>query len=122
VREFEPARANITALLHGSVTSEGFDEKLAAQWIWIESPGNPIIELVAPTDDGPVASWIEKRGEGLHHLSFMPDSLDASLGHARDCGLHVIGEDRAHSGYEEFMVTPADTGNALFHSFRALGG
>jgi methylmalonyl-CoA/ethylmalonyl-CoA epimerase len=121
VREFEPARSNILGLLQGSVIDQGTDERLAAQWVWIDSRRNPIVELVAPAGDGPIAAWLERRGEGLHHLSFMPESLDGSMSHARDCGLQLMGEDRDHGGFEEFFIAPGETGHALFHSFRAFG-
>jgi methylmalonyl-CoA/ethylmalonyl-CoA epimerase len=118
VRELETASTNIQALVEGWVSDGGHDEPLGARWLWIESPGNPIIEVVTAVGDGPIADYLARHGEGLHHLSFATESLDAALDHVRRCGFSVIGEDRDHSGYEEFFVPPALTGRALFHSFR----
>jgi methylmalonyl-CoA/ethylmalonyl-CoA epimerase len=120
VADMEPASTNLEALLEGRVVDEGHDEPLGARWRWIVSPGNPVVELVTATGDGPIADYLAKRGEGLHHLSFLPASLDAALEHTHRCGLGVIGENRDHSGYEEFFVTPALTGRALLHAFRPL--
>lgn len=111
----------ICALLGGTAVDSGYDNDLAVLWTWIASGGNPIVEIVAPDGSrGPVARYLEQRGPGLHHVSFRPVSLDDALDHVRACSLHVIGENRSHAGYEEFFVSPEETGGALFHSFREL--
>jgi methylmalonyl-CoA/ethylmalonyl-CoA epimerase len=120
VKELEPTRSTIRELLQGCVVDEGEDQPLGARWLWIESPGNPIIELVTASGDGPIADYLARHGEGLHHVSFQTGSLDESLAHVHRCGFGVVGENRDHSGYEEFFVAPAVTGRALFHSFRPL--
>jgi methylmalonyl-CoA/ethylmalonyl-CoA epimerase len=121
VRSFEPARATICALLGGAVADQGEDDILAARWLFIEAPGTVPIELVTPThDDGPIARYLAKRGEGIHHVSFHTDadSLDASHDHVAGCGLAILGENRDHGGAEELFVHPRLTGGALLHSFR----
>lgn len=122
VESFTPARENICKLLGGTVVDEGGDEELQSDWLWIESPGNPVIELLTATGPGPIADYLDRRGPGIHHLSHRPESLDGSLRHVRGCGLPAIGENRDHAGYEEFFVHPSATGGALFHSFRELSG
>jgi methylmalonyl-CoA/ethylmalonyl-CoA epimerase len=119
VQSFEPALENICALLGGTVIDRGEDDILAAAWLFIEAPGTVPIELVTPTgDDGPIARYLTKRGEGIHHVSFLADSLDASHDHVTGCGLQIIGENRRHGGAEELFVHPRLTGGALLHSFR----
>lgn len=42
--------------------------------------GQTKLELLESTsDDGPIGKFIEKRGEGLHHLAFAVDGLQESL-------------------------------------------
>ena len=42
--------------------------------------GDSEVELLEPTSpDGPVAKFIEKRGEGIQHVAFQVDNLDAAL-------------------------------------------
>ena len=120
VDDLDSTCENIRALLSGQVIQEGADEQLGARFVWIASPGNPIVELVTATGDGPIAAHLSREGQGLHHVSFWPDSLDDSLAHARRCAFGILGEEHDHGGYEEFFVHPASTGGALFHSFRAL--
>lgn len=46
--------------------------------------GDDRVQLVQPIRPGPVATWIEERGEGLHHICFevsdIPDVLMAIAG------------------------------------------
>jgi catechol 2,3-dioxygenase-like lactoylglutathione lyase family enzyme len=121
VSRLAEAERAICALLGGSVVERGEDQPLGAAWLWIASPANPIIELLAPLDDdGQVAQDLRRRGQGLHHLSFQPADLSDAKTHAERCGLSVIGEDPDHSGYEELFIHPSMTGGALFHAFRTL--
>lgn len=114
---------DVRALLSGEVIDRGEDADLNIEWVWIGSPGSPIIELIAPLPgDGPIARWLARRGPGLHHLSFMPRDLDLALEHTHRCGLPVLAEERSHPEYEQFYVDPHATGGALFHAFRFMAG
>jgi Glyoxalase/Bleomycin resistance protein/Dioxygenase superfamily len=122
VREFEPARGNICALLRGTVIDQGEDnDVLLAAWLFMEAPGSVPIELVMPTGDGPIARYLARHGEGIHHISFQTGSVDASHEHATACGFRIIGENRDHGGAEELFIHPRLTGGALLHSFRLRG-
>ena len=49
------------------------------------------IELLEPTAaDSPIAAFIEKRGEGIHHIAFGTDGIDGQLGRAREAGVKLI--------------------------------
>ena len=51
------------------------------------------IELVHPLDgSGPIATYLEKRGGGLHHLCFRTDDIDGDVAQLRDKGYQCIGE------------------------------
>jgi methylmalonyl-CoA/ethylmalonyl-CoA epimerase len=50
------------------------------------------IELLeATSDDSPIAKFIAKRGEGIHHLALGTDDLSAALERARSAGIESIG-------------------------------
>lgn len=51
------------------------------------------IELLEPTDDsGPVARFLAKRGEGLHHIAYLVDDLTARIAELKSEGLTMIDE------------------------------
>ena len=53
--------------------------------------GKTKIELLESTsDDGPVARFLEKRGEGVHHIAFAVDNIEEALEHATEKGIRAI--------------------------------
>ena len=52
------------------------------------------IELVHPLDgQGPIATYLEKRGGGLHHLCFRSDDIDSDVERLRAKGYQFIGDE-----------------------------
>lgn len=55
--------------------------------------GGSEIELLEPTrNDTGVAKFLESRGEGMHHICFESDDVDAELEGARRKGIQLIDE------------------------------
>ncbi|MCE2456850.1 MAG: methylmalonyl-CoA epimerase [Dehalococcoidia bacterium] len=53
--------------------------------------GGSQLELIQPTDpEGGVAKFIERRGEGVHHIAFEVDDLQASLDALNEHGVRTI--------------------------------
>ncbi|HXL15450.1 MAG TPA: VOC family protein [Methylomirabilota bacterium] len=53
--------------------------------------GSAELELLEPTaPDSPVGRFIAKRGEGVHHLSFLVPDLEKALEEAEAAGLELI--------------------------------
>ena len=53
--------------------------------------GQTRLELLEPTtDDSPVGRFIERRGEGLHHLAFNVSDLPGQLRNLEDRGLELV--------------------------------
>lgn len=51
------------------------------------------IELVAPTsDDSPIASFLARRGEGLHHICIYVEDIEARLKDLQAEGCRLIDE------------------------------
>jgi methylmalonyl-CoA/ethylmalonyl-CoA epimerase len=51
------------------------------------------MELLEPTEpDSPVAKFIEKRGEGLHHLAFTVEDIQARIAELKESGLRMIDD------------------------------
>jgi methylmalonyl-CoA/ethylmalonyl-CoA epimerase len=51
------------------------------------------LELLEPTDpSSTIATFVEKRGEGLHHIAFTVDDLQARIAELKQAGLRLIDE------------------------------
>jgi methylmalonyl-CoA/ethylmalonyl-CoA epimerase len=57
------------------------------------SVGDSNLELLEPTSpESPIAKFIEKRGEGIHHLCFRVDDIEAHLARLKAAGYRLINE------------------------------
>jgi methylmalonyl-CoA/ethylmalonyl-CoA epimerase len=57
------------------------------------SAGDADIELLEPTSpESTIAKFIEKRGEGIHHLCFRVDDIEGHLGRLKAQGYRLINE------------------------------
>jgi methylmalonyl-CoA/ethylmalonyl-CoA epimerase len=57
------------------------------------SVGDSNLELLEPTSpDSPIAKFIEKRGEGIHHICLRVDDLEAHLERLKAAGYRLINE------------------------------
>ena len=68
------------------VESDGVEEALLAV-------AESYIQLLTPTrDDSPVAKYLEKKGEGLHHIGYRVADCGVALQAVKDQGGRVIDE------------------------------
>jgi len=55
--------------------------------------GDSEIELVQPTtEDSGMAAYLEKRGEGMHHLCVEVDDIEAKMQELKDAGVRLIND------------------------------
>lgn len=55
--------------------------------------GDVHLELLEPTSpDSPIAKFLEKNGEGIHHIAFRVDDVVGQLKQASDAGVKLIHE------------------------------
>jgi methylmalonyl-CoA epimerase len=77
--------------------------------------GDPRIELLEPTQpDSVIGKFLDKRGEGLHHVAIRVPDLNASVERLRASGARLLNEPRAGAGGHLYVfVHPASTGGVL---------
>ncbi len=76
------------------LTCEGVEE-VASQKVRTAffSVGEVHIELLEATaPESPIAKFIEKQGEGIHHIAYATDDIDGQLARARDGGCRLVHE------------------------------
>jgi methylmalonyl-CoA/ethylmalonyl-CoA epimerase len=78
--------------------------------------GDTEIELLESTDpEGPIAKFIEKRGEGIQHIAFRVDDLEEALEQMRQKGVRLIDEKPRYGagGARIAFLHPKSTGGVL---------
>ena len=77
--------------------------------------GEPRIELLEPTTaDSVIAKFIEKRGEGLHHVAIRVPDLNESVSRLKSAGARLLNEPRTGAGGHLYVfVHPSSTGGVL---------
>ena len=78
--------------------------------------GQNKIELLEPSDEeSTVAKFIEKRGEGVHHIAYATENLNESLEEAESKGIRLIDK-QGRPGAEGLSIAflhPKSTGGVL---------
>ncbi|WP_010662845.1 methylmalonyl-CoA epimerase [Marinilabilia salmonicolor] len=66
--------------------------------------GDTKIELLESTDaEGPIGKFIEKKGEGIHHMAFAVDGLNDKLKAAEEAGVRLIDK-QSRKGAEGLSI------------------
>ncbi|MBP1662879.1 MAG: mce [Bacteroidetes bacterium] len=87
IEEALPFYENILGLKCYAV-EEVADQKVKTAFLQV---GQTKIELLESTDpEGAVGKFIEKRGEGIHHLAFAVEGLADALKEAEEKGIRLI--------------------------------
>jgi len=59
---------------------------------------NGRIELMQPTNDNsPIKKFLEKKGEGLHHMALETDEIEEEVSRMEGCGIQFLGKIRPGS-------------------------
>jgi methylmalonyl-CoA/ethylmalonyl-CoA epimerase len=103
---------NVKALNHVGIAVKSIDEQrpfyeetLGAEFECVEEVpsqkvrvgffkvGDVRLELLEPTDpSSTIAAFLEKRGQGLHHLAFTVDDIQARIDELKQSGLRMIDD------------------------------
>jgi len=78
--------------------------------------GETKIELLESTDpEGPIAKFIEKRGQGIHHIAFAVKGIEKAITNAEQNGVKLIDEKprRGAEGLDIAFLHPKSTFGVL---------
>ena len=93
------------------------DQKLNVAFFEVGPEGHAVkLELLEPTsEDSTVARFIEKRGEGMHHIAYTVDDIEQRLRDLKEGGIRLVDESPrtgAHNTRIAFLH-PKSTGGVL---------
>lgn len=91
------------------------DERFDGMEIVFLDVGGGYLELLEPHEDGPIGSYLEDNGPGIHHVALETDDIEAALDRARAHDVALIDEEPRPGawGHDVAFLHPGDTGGIL---------
>lgn len=96
-----------TFLAAGDVPEQGF------RWAQFRFPDGGKVELVTPTGDGFVRRFLDRRGEGVHHVTIRTEDIAAAIAHLESRGVPLFNVSTEGRGWKEAFVHPRDAHGVL---------
>lgn len=90
-------------------------EQVRIAFLSPDEPGGSEIELIEPTSsDSSLAKFLEKRGEGMHHICLEVEDIDAALQEMQEQGVPVLDrEPRIAAEGRAIFIHPKGTHGVL---------
>ena len=101
-------------------TEEVSDQKVRVAFLAV---GESRIELLEPTSpDSPVAKFLEKNGEGVHHIAYQVDDIAKTLAQFKAQGVRLVDEHPRKGAHHSLIafLHPRATGGVLTEVCQAM--
>lgn len=97
--------------LEGTETVEA--QKVTTAFLPVGESEVELLESTSP--DGPIAKYLEKKGEGIQHVAFRVDDIEAALAELKEKGVRLIDEKPRHGagGAKIAFLHPKATNGVL---------
>jgi methylmalonyl-CoA/ethylmalonyl-CoA epimerase len=117
VRSLEAAWRLFGETLGGAFIAGGDDDRLKIRTIQLMLPPGVKIELMQPIDESSyLHAFIEKHGEGFHHVTTFFEDLRALITDLDAAGFTTVDSDFSDPGWYETFVRPSVGFGALFQN------
>lgn len=87
------------------------------RWVQFSLPGEATLELISPLDptdgDNFIVRFLDRRGEGPHHVTLKVRDLDTAIAGAQERGFEVVGRDDTDPAWREAFVHPGSAHGLL---------
>lgn len=106
--------AGLIEMLGGSFFEGADSTEGSFRWVQFRMPGGGKVELIAPL--GPssfLIPFLDKRGEGLHHVTFKVTDLDEAVRRLQDKDRRVVGHRRLGGNWSEAFLHPTSAHGAV---------
>jgi methylmalonyl-CoA/ethylmalonyl-CoA epimerase len=85
----------------------GDDERGIWRWVQFRYPGGGKVELLEPLGEGFLADFLERYGEGLHHMTFKTDDIRAAIAQVESQGYEVVDVSLDNPEWREAFLRPS---------------
>lgn len=115
VRSLEEGNALYTKLFGVPPYKEEAVESEGVRTSFFKAGPNKIELLEATNPDSPIAKFIEKRGEGLHHIAYAVENIRAEMQRLSAAGFQLLNEEPKAGADNKWVcfLHPRNTGGTL---------
>lgn len=93
VKDLQRANEVFTALFGEQPYKEETVEREGVRTSFFKAGPNKIELLEATRPDSPIARYIEKKGEGIHHIAFAVEDVRAEMSRLEKAGFRLLSEE-----------------------------
>ncbi len=83
------------------------------RWVQFKYPDGGKVELLEPLGEGFLSRFLEKRGEGLHHITFKTDDIEAAIAHVESLGYELVDVNLSEPSWREAFLRPSKAHGTL---------
>jgi len=84
------------------------------RWVQFRYPNGGKVELLEPLgDEGFLARFLERHGEGLHHVTFKTDDIRAAIAHVESLGYELVDVHLDDPHWKEAFLRPSGAHGTL---------
>jgi methylmalonyl-CoA/ethylmalonyl-CoA epimerase len=107
VRSIQAALPLYRDLLGGRPNGFERQSQRGFMWLTLQYPNGSQVELLEPVGtDGFLHRFLERYGEGPHHMTFIVGDLARAVERAKAAGLRVVDEDYRDPRWQEAFISP----------------
>ena len=99
--------------LGGEYLMGGDSTDHAFRWVQFRFPSGGKVELLEPLGEGFLTRFLERRGEGLHHMTFKTDDVAAAIVELESRGYEVVDVDLDDPHWKEAFLRPSKAHGTL---------
>ena len=85
----------------------GGDAEGTWRWIQLRFPGGGKVELLEPLGDGFLTRFLDRYGEGLHHITFKTDDIRAAIDELEAAGYELVDVNIDNPDWKEAFLRPS---------------
>ncbi|MGO2294980.1 MAG: methylmalonyl-CoA epimerase [Psychroflexus halocasei] len=104
VKNLEEAAQTYEVLMQEKPYKEEAVESEGVSTLFFKSGESKIELLAATSEDSPIAKYIAKKGEGIHHIAFAVDDIYAEIKRLEKEGYQLINKEPKHGADNKLIA------------------
>jgi methylmalonyl-CoA/ethylmalonyl-CoA epimerase len=91
----------------------GGDADGSWRWVQLRFPGGGKVELLEPLAEGFLTRFLDRYGEGLHHITFKTDDIESAIAEVERQGYELVDVNLENPSWREAFLRPSKAHGTL---------